>query len=106
MREHLDAAGFDALPSQKVVLTGGGSQIMGLDGLAARILGCQVRLGRPLRVNVNGLPAAVSGPGFSSVVGLCLYAAHPQDEWWDFDVPSNKTNRALNRVVRWLKDYW
>ena len=72
----LDAAGFEHMPSQQIVLTGGGSQIMGLDGLATRILGQRVRLGRPLRV--HGLPQSATGPGFSSAVGLSLFAAHPQ----------------------------
>ena len=31
VRARLDAAGFDHLPSQQIVLTGGGSQIPGLD---------------------------------------------------------------------------
>lgn len=88
VRMRLDAAGFEHLPSQQIVLTGGGSQVPGLDGLASRILGQQVRLGRPLRV--QGLPQAATGAAFSSSVGLSLFAAHPQDEWWDFDIPAEK----------------
>ena len=105
VRARLDAAGFAHLPSQQIVLTGGGSQIPGLDGLASRILGHQVRLGRPLRV--HGLPQAATGPGFSGVVGLCLFAAHPQDEWWDFDMPTERyPARSLRRAVRWFKENW
>ncbi|MBC7154662.1 MAG: cell division protein FtsA [Rhodobacteraceae bacterium] len=105
VRARLDAAGFDHLPSQQIVLTGGGSQIPGLDGLAARILGQQVRLGRPLRV--QGLPQAATGPGFASTVGLALFAAHPQDEWWDFEIPADRyPARSLKRAVRWFKDNW
>ncbi|MBB3993649.1 cell division protein FtsA [Sulfitobacter undariae] len=105
VRARLDAAGFDHLPSQQIVLTGGGSQIPGLDGLASKILGQQVRLGRPLRV--HGLPQAATGPGFSSAVGLALFAAHPQDEWWDFDVPADRyPARSLKRAVKWFKDNW
>ena len=104
-RARLDAAGFDHLPSQQIVLTGGGSQIPGLDGLASKILGQQVRLGRPLRV--HGLPQAATGPGFSSSVGLALFAAHPQDEWWDFDIPADRyPARSLKRAVKWFKDNW
>ena len=104
-RARLDAAGFDHLPSQQIVLTGGASQIPGLDGLAARILGQRVRLGRPLRV--QGLPQAATGPAFSSAVGLCLFAAHPQDEWWDFDIPSARyPARSLKRAMKWFKDNW
>jgi len=105
VRARLDAAGFEHLPSQQIVLTGGGSQIPGLDGLASRILGQQVRLGRPLRV--QGLPQAATGPAFSSAVGLCLFAAHPQDEWWDFEIPAERyPARSLKRAVRWFRDNW
>ncbi|MWD27626.1 cell division protein FtsA [Aquicoccus sp. SCR17] len=105
VRARLDAAGFEHLPSQQIVLTGGGSQIPGLDGLATRILGQQVRLGRPLRV--HGLPQAATGPGFASAVGLCLFAAHPQDEWWDFEIPVEKyPARSFRRAVKWFRDNW
>ncbi|MDO5648229.1 cell division protein FtsA [Paracoccus sp. (in: a-proteobacteria)] len=105
VREVLDAAGFDYMPSQQIVLTGGGSQIPGLDGLAARILGPNVRCGRPLRI--DGLAHQFTGPGFSSAVGLALFAAHPQDEWWDFDMPSDAyAGRGLRKAYRWFANNW
>ncbi|MEM8581863.1 MAG: cell division protein FtsA, partial [Pseudomonadota bacterium] len=105
VRDRLLAAGFDQLPSQQIVLTGGGSQLQGLDGLATRILGPQIRVGRPLRV--RGLPQAATGPDFSSAIGLCLHAAHPQDEWWDFEMPLERyPARSLKRAFRWVKDNW
>jgi cell division protein FtsA len=105
VRQRLDAAGFEHLPAQQIVLTGGGSQIPGLDGLASRMLGQQVRLGRPLRV--QGLPQAAAGPAFASAVGLCCFAAHPQDEWWDFEAPAESyPARSLKRAIRWFRDNW
>ncbi|SLN19823.1 cell division protein FtsA [Pseudooctadecabacter jejudonensis] len=105
VRVRLDAAGFEHLPSQQIVLTGGGSQIPGLDGLASKILGQQVRIGRPLRV--QGLPQAATGAAFSAAVGLSLFAAHPKDEWWDFDIPAEKyPARSLKRAVRWFRENW
>ena len=105
VRARLDAAGFEHLPGQQIVLTGGASQVPGLDRLAPRILGRQVRIARPLRV--RGLPQAAMGPGFASAVGLCLFAAHPQDEWWDFDIPmSSHPARSLRRAVKWFKENW
>ena len=105
VRARLDAAGFEHLPSQQIVLTGGGSLIPGIDGLAAKILGQRVRLGRPMRV--QGLPQAATGASFASAVGLCLFAAHPQDEWWDFEIPAERyPARSIKRVLRWFRDNW
>ncbi|WOI55318.1 cell division protein FtsA [Palleronia sp. LCG004] len=105
VRARLDAAGFEHLPSQQIVLTGGASQVPGLDHLAPRILGRQVRIGRPLRV--SGLPEKATGAAFASAVGLCLFAAHPQDEWWDFEIPADRyPARSLRRAVKWFKDNW
>ncbi|MFT7058169.1 MAG: cell division protein FtsA [Pseudorhodobacter sp.] len=104
-RARLDVAGFEHLPSQQIVLTGGASQIPGLDGLATRILGQRVRLGRPLRV--QGLPQAATGPAFSAAVGLCLFATNPQDEWWDFDIPTERyPARSFKRAMKWFRDNW
>ncbi len=105
VRTCLDSAGFEHLPSRQIVLTGGGSQLPGLDALASKILGSQVRIGRPLRV--RGLPQAATGPDFASAVGLSLFAAHPQDEWWDFEVPVERSSkRSLNKVLRWVRENW
>ncbi len=101
----LGAAGFEHLPSRQVVLTGGASQMPGLDGLAARLLGQNVRLGRPMRV--QGLPQAATGPAFASAVGLALHAADPHQECWDFDVPpEDYSAQPLKRALRWFKENW
>jgi cell division protein FtsA len=105
VRVRLDAAGFEHLPTQQIVLTGGASQVPGLDTLAPKILGQQVRIGRPLRV--HGLPQAATGSAFASAVGLSLFAAHPQDEWWDFEMPADRgAPRSLKRAVKWFKENW
>jgi cell division protein FtsA len=105
VRARLDAAGFEHLPGQQIVLTGGASQIPGLDGLAARLLGQRVRIGRPMRV--QGLPQVATGSGYAAAVGLCLFAANPQDEWWDFERPAaTYPVRSIQRAVRWFRDNW
>jgi len=105
VRARLDAAGFEHLPSQQIVLAGGASQVPGMDGLATRFLGHQVRLGRPLRI--QRLPQAYSGPSCSALVGLSLFAASPQDEWWDFEMPAHRHgHRTFRRALRWFKDNW
>ena len=105
VQETLTVAGFEFLPSQRIVLTGGTSQIPGLDQLASKILGQQVRMGKPLRV--RGLPQAASGPAFSAIVGLSLFAAYPQDEWWDFEIANkNYAEKSIRRMSKWLRENW
>ena len=105
VRDRLTEANFDYLPGQRIVLTGGMSDLPGVDGLATRILGQQVRLGRPMRI--QGLPQAATGPSFSAAVGLILYSAHPQDECWDFDLPDTSLqSRSLRRAMRWFRENW
>ena len=104
-RSCLNCAGFEDLPSQKIILTGGASQVPGIDNLANKILGQQVRLGRPMRI--HRLPQAFSGANCAGLVGLSIFAAHPQDEWWDFSPRSkNFSGQSVSRVFRWFKDNW
>jgi cell division protein FtsA len=105
VRARLDAGGFDDLPSQRIVLTGGSAQIPGLETVAGRILGRQCRIGKPLRV--QGLPQSATGTAFAAAVGLALHTSHPQDECWDFEMPADRAGaRRVARALRWFKDNW
>ena len=105
VRDRLRAAGFEHLPGRRIVLTGGAAQLPGLEEAAQRILGRRTRVGRPMRV--AGLPQNASGPAFATAVGLCLYAAGPQDELWDFETPLAVSGRGrAARAVRWFRENW
>ncbi len=105
VRGRLDAAGFDDLPSHRIVLTGGCAQTPGIDQVAQRILGRQVRIGKPIRV--QGLPQSATGTAFAAVVGLAMHTSSPQDECWDFEMPADRTGaRRVARALRWFKENW
>ena len=105
VRERLDGAGFEFLPGQRIVLTGGSAQIPGLEILASRMLGRQCRVGKPLRV--QGLPRQATGTSFAAAVGLALHVSHPQDECWDFEVPADRQGaRRVTRALRWFRENW
>ena len=70
VRDRLRDAQMDGAAGRRVVLTGGASQLPGASELASRILGRQVRLGRP--ETLNGLGDTVSGPAFSACAGAIL----------------------------------
>ena len=71
IRDRLNKSGYGNAVGKRVVLTGGASQLAGLPEAARRILGRNVRIGRPL--GVAGLPEAAKGPAFSTAVGLLIY---------------------------------
>ena len=58
---------------RQVVLTGGGAELAGIAEFAQGALGRPVRIGKPSQL--RGLPDAHATPGFTTLAGLCLYAA-------------------------------
>ncbi|CAH0237363.1 cell division protein FtsA [Roseomonas sp. CECT 9278] len=102
VRERLDAAALGREGGTRVVLTGGGSQMVGAREMAARILDRQVRIGRPLPV--RGLAEAASGPGFASAVGLLLWGAGEGRPVLDIAPGPARSSGAFRRFVNWVKD--
>jgi cell division protein FtsA len=103
VRDRLNASPFAADPRGRVVLTGGACQLTGLLELAARILGRQVRIGRPL--GIANLPEAAKGPAFAAAAGLLVY---PQMNHLEHFEPRRTrllltgTDGYFARVGRWL----
>ena len=65
---------FGGAKGGQVVLTGGGAELAGIAEYVQGALGRPVRIGKPL--HMRGLPDAHATPGFTTLAGLCLYAAH------------------------------
>lgn len=106
LRERLNKSGYGNVVGKRVVLTGGASQLAGMPEAARRVLGRNVRVGRPL--GVAGLPEAAKGPAFSTAVGLMIY---PQVASFEsrstFGVSRFKmtgTGGRLHRMGQWLRD--
>ncbi len=105
VRDRLTASGFAGRVGKQIVLTGGASQLTGLSDVARRIIGRNVRLGRPL--GVAGLPEAAKGPAFAAVVGLLIYPQVAQIE--QFEPRNRGAGWAGNagyfaRVGQWLRE--
>jgi cell division protein FtsA len=104
-RDRLNASPFAADPRGRVILTGGASQLTGMTELASRILGRQVRVGRPL--GIAGLPEAAKGPAFAGSSGLLVY---PQAAHLEHFEPrrtrqlATGTDGYFARVGRWLRE--
>jgi cell division protein FtsA len=68
VRERLEAARLDRAALERVVLTGGGAQLEGIDGYWAEARGATVRIGKP--GTIEGASPDMLGPAFATVSGL------------------------------------
>jgi len=104
VRDRLAASPFAAEPRGRVVLTGGASQLTGLSGLAAQILGRPVRSGRPL--GISGLPEEAKGPAFAVATGLLVYPQVAHLEHFEPRRTRHTTTGGgyIARVGRWLRE--
>jgi len=90
---------------RRVVLTGGGSQLNGVEQLAGEIIGRQVRVAKPSRF--NGLPDALSTPGFCVATGLLRYGLAPDEQASNLGVliaGAGHDGNYFRRVGKWLKE--
>ena len=100
VRDRLDHAGLGSAAAARVVLTGGASQLDGVQRLAASVLGRPVRLGRP--VGVHGLPPDASGPAFASASGLLAWAAGAGRTLADLDLHEPAPAGLIRRLIEFL----
>ncbi len=102
VKDRLDSSGMTRAAGNRVVLTGGACQLPGLRELAARMLGRQVRLGRP--VAVRGLPELASGPAFAVAAGLLLWGAGHGRTLDDVVLEPPEPSGLFRRIVNFLKE--
>ena len=102
VRDRLASAGLTQEMGRRVVLTGGGSQLVGVRELAARVLDRQVRLGRPHAV--RGLPETATGPAFAATLGLLAWGAGEGRPLFDLLPGGNRPPGMFRRLVDWLRD--
>lgn len=108
LRDRINKSGYSSVVGKRVVLTGGAAQLTGMPELARRILGRNVRVGRPL--GVSGLPAAAKGPAFAAAAGLMIYPQVAENDHstmkfgHPFRMAGTGTDGPLGRMTQWLRD--
>lgn len=103
VRERLDRSQVARLAGDRVVLTGGASQILGCAEFAANALGRPVRVGRP--VALAGLPGSITGASFATAIGLGVVGASPDNH----ELASSMAAAAgqdgyFGRMERWFRE--
>jgi cell division protein FtsA len=70
--------------------------------MAHRILGRQIRAGRP--ATLRGLPDSASGPAFSTTVGLLAWAAGDGRSLHDLDLDGDQPRGLFRRIVNFIRE--
>jgi cell division protein FtsA len=102
VRSRLNIQGLANKISHRVVLTGGGCQLPGIQEMASLMLEKQVRIGRPLQM--QGLHDSIRGPSFATCVGLLAYAHMEQSENTMFSQLLKDPKTIFGRVGLWLRE--
>lgn len=102
VKARLDAAGLAHEAGNRVVLTGGASQLSGVREMASRILDRQVRLGKP--AHVRGLPEIASGPAFATAAGLLTWASGLDRRLSDINMTEEGQPTLLRRIINFLRE--
>ncbi len=102
IRGKLEAAGVDKIAGRRCVITGGASQMIAVSDLAERMLGKQVRKGKPMPI--AGLAEAVSGPAFASVIGMLHYVHHRPWEEEILTAAQARKGWLPERLLNWIRE--
>lgn len=104
VRERMTATGMMDVCGRRFVLTGGASELTGLPELARRVLGRNVRAGRP--VGIASLPEIAKSPAFSVAAGMLVYPQVCHLEYVETrSMPQlTGTGGYISRVGNWLRE--
>jgi cell division protein FtsA len=95
----LPRSDYEALVPAGLVLTGGSSNLSGVDALGRDILQLPVRVGTP--TNVTGITDAIRDPAYATSVGLLLWGtSHKRTSTWRLP----KFSSALRHLVFRIKN--
>ena len=106
-KNRLVQAGFSRHMQQRIILTGGSSQLNRIDNLSTNIMGGFARIGTPS--NIREMPKAAMNPAFATAAGLLAYPQFAYKESFEHLNLKNRyaatgTDHYLSRFGRWLKD--
>lgn len=102
VRDKLKESGLSHATGNRIVLTGGACQLPGLPHLASRILGHDVRVGRP--PSIRGMPEIFTGPAFATATGLLNWAADEGGTFHEVDPSRGGKQGWFHRLVNFLRD--
>ncbi len=103
-REEVRKSGFDGLLPAGVVVTGGGSRLMGTTDAAQLVFDTSVRLGQAS--GVAGLADRAQGPSYAVSVGLVKWGLKAHAPSYNSGRQQATFGSTYQKTVRWLRDFF
>lgn len=100
-RDEIKRSGYDSLLRAGVVLTGGTSQLPGIQELAGQVLGMPIRMAKPEKL--TGLSDALKTPAFATSIGLLRLGL--QLDAVPITASSGPGAIAPSKVSNWMKGF-
>lgn len=102
-REEVRKTGFDQLLPAGVVVSGGGSRLMGTMDAAQAVFNTSARLGQP--TGLVGLADKAQGPSFAVSAGLVKWGSRSRAPYGNARQPVT-FGTTYQKTVRWLRDFF
>ncbi|MGA7910926.1 MAG: cell division protein FtsA [Candidatus Dormiibacterota bacterium] len=102
-REEVRKTGFDQLLPAGVVVSGGGSRLMGTMDAAQAVFNTSARLGQPN--GLVGLADKAQGPSFAVSAGLVKWGSRSRAPYGNARQPVT-FGTTYQKTVRWLRDFF
>lgn len=101
IRKKLEISNTHRFSGNKIVITGGGSQLSGIKEIVSHQFSKSVRVGYPK--TLNGLADSTTGIAFSTPIGLLLHAVEQETKSY-FHHPAANDSSPFSSVMQWLKE--
>ncbi len=77
-KSNLEKSGLYGVSGNKVVITGGTSQLQGIKEICSYMFNKHTRIAKP--VEMIGMPESAKGPSFATAIGMLLFAAKQREK--------------------------
>jgi cell division protein FtsA len=101
IKTKLEDSGVNKLGGNKIVITGGTSQLSGLKEFISHLFSKTVRIGHPQML--DGIADSTSGVSFAAPIGMLIHVAESENATDPFGLKTSSNEGVLGKLMQWLK---
>lgn len=102
VQKKLQVSGMERYSGNKIVMTGGASQLSGIKEIVGHMFGKSVRIGYP--IELPGIADSTSGIAFTSSIGMLCYIAKQQFRGIINNHPSE--SGFIHGIMQWVRNLY